>query len=238
MDYRKIGNEVRNLYDQAYSGKYRGSDESEIYSENHRHYCDILKDISRCFSRNISVLDLGCGTGRYFHCLQNAERLIGIDISLDMLDRARNPVKKDEIRIGRINLICANVFEAEIAARSFNFIYSIGVLGEHSPFDLHICNRLFDLLKPGGRLFFTVVDISSKLQSKSLKRRLAESVCPLLPPIFRRKLSDRLKCFYLSHKELAQIMENSKFTQYDISRHFSAALLWKGAHYECIALKV
>ena len=57
---------------------YRDDDEIEVATENHKHLCDILQEISCSFGHNISILDFGCGTGRYFHCLQNVERLIGI----------------------------------------------------------------------------------------------------------------------------------------------------------------
>lgn len=237
INYQHIGNKVKILYDQVYSRRYRQNDQLGIHSENHKHICNILKDISSSFGHKISVLDLGCGTGRYFHCLRNVERLTGIDISPHMLEEARNPVTKEEIRIDHIDLICANIFEVDIATQSFDFIYSNGVLGEHSPFDLYICNKLFDLLKPGGKLFFTVVDISSKLQPKSLKRQVAEIVYPLLPSIWKRKLGQRWKPFYITDIELKEIMESSKFTQYKISKHLSTSPQWKGAHYECIAIK-
>src|SRR6266851_5118992 len=98
-------------YDQAHSARYRESDELEVASENHKRICNILADISRSFGYKISVLDLGCGTGRYFHCLQHTERLIGIDVALNMLKYARNPVKNNEIDIDYIGLICANIFD-------------------------------------------------------------------------------------------------------------------------------
>jgi len=152
-----------------------------------------------------------------------------------MIKEAKNPVLKDKIQADYINLICGNVFEVNIAPFSLDFIYSIGVLGEHSPLDLNICNKLFAWLKPGGKLFFTVVDIFSK--SKSLKRKIAEFLYPLLPSIWKKKLSKRWECFYMTNRELEEVMKNSKFCQYKISRYVSNSSLWKGAHYECIAKK-
>src|SRR5919199_3734443 len=97
MNYQRIGNEAKIVLDQTYSAMYRESDELEVTNENHKRYCSILADISRSCGDRISVLDLGCGTGRYFHCLQHVERLIGIDIALDMLKHARSPVKSNKI---------------------------------------------------------------------------------------------------------------------------------------------
>ncbi len=238
MNYQRIGNEAKIVLDQAYSAMYRESDESEIAGENHKRYCNILADIRHSFGYRISVLDLGCGTGRYFHCLQHVERMIGIDIALNMLKHARNPVKSNKISIDRIDLICANIFDLHISSDLFDFIYSIGVLGESAPFDLYICNKLFSLLKPGGKLFFTVVDVYSKFEFMSLKRRIAERVCPLLPSMWKGKLRERLKTFYMTDMELRGILEKSMFTQYEVFRHVSTSPLWIGAHYECIATKV
>jgi SAM-dependent methyltransferase len=238
MNYQRVGNEAKLVLDEAYSARYRESDESEIASESYKRVCKIIADISCSFDYRISVLDLGCGTGRYFHCLQHVERLVGVDIALNMLKHARNPVKSDKISADHVNLICANIFDLHISPDSFDFIYSVGILGELAPFDLYICNKLFSLLKPGGKLFFTAVDVSSKFEAMTLKRRIAERVCPLLPSVWKGKLRERLKTFYITNKELRGILEKSKFTQYELFRHVSTSPLWIGAHFECIATKV
>lgn len=234
MNYQKIGNEVKNLYNHLKAKKYRESDKKE--SEDHKHRCNILLKISLSFGHKISILDLGCGTGRYFHCLKNTERLVGIDISSHMLEEAHNPVRKEEIKIDHIDLMCANIFGVVLPLQSFDFIYSIGVLGEHSPFNLHICNKLFDLLKPNGVLFFTIVDISSA----SFKRRISDAIYPLLPSVlkkyFEKKISKRLKSFYMTYKKLKEIMESSQFIHYKITKYVPISG-WKGAHYEVYCQK-
>ena len=201
--YQQIGSKVKVFHDQARSQTYREADELAIATEGHKHLYNVLKDISCSFGYNISILDLGCGTGRYFHCLQNVERLVGIDISLHMLKESRNPVKKEEINFNRIDLICANIFAIEIVPQSFDFIYSIGVFAGYSSFDLYICNQLFDLLKPRGKLYFTVTNIASRM----------------------------------TYIGLREVMENSKFTQYEISGYGSTSTLRKDIFYECIAMK-
>jgi len=151
-------------YDETGARYYRESEEKSIQYGSRKHYCGILKDLSASFERRISVLDVGCGTGRYFHCLQNVERLLGLDISQSMLDQAMNPVKKDEIRIGEISLSCADIFEVSLPPGSYDLIFSIGVLGEDAPFNLQLCNKLHSLLTRGGRLFITIADIHSRFQ--------------------------------------------------------------------------
>ena len=199
---QQIDSKGKIFHDQRRSRTYREADEVAITTENHEHLCHILKDISCSFGYNIAVLDLGCGTGRYFHCLQNVERLIGIDISLHMLKESSNPVRAKEIRFNHIDLICADAFEVEIAPQSFDFIYSIGLFIGYSSFDLYTCNKLFEILKPGGKIFVTVIDIAPRM----------------------------------TYIGLRGIVENSKFTQYELSRNAFTST-WQEAFYECVATK-
>src|SRR5215813_8480323 len=152
--------------DRDSSEQYRDSDELEVQTEDHKRLCETLTQVTLSFDKPIAALDLGCGTGRYFHCLQNVETLTAVDLSLGMLNQARFPVKGEAVTTGRIHLLCANVLEVHLTAH-FDFIYSIGVFGEFVPWDLLTCSRLFDLLKPGGELFFTVVDVFSKYPDMS-----------------------------------------------------------------------
>ena len=167
------------------------------------------------FARGISVLDLGCGTGRYFHCLRNVDRLLGVDISVEMLRQARIPVKKELIKINRIDLVCANVVDFQLP-RQFDFIYSIGVFGEHVSWDLPTCDQTIWPLDAGGKLFFTVVDVFSKYSYMSKKRRLAETVNLMLPSAWKRRLRERLGTFYMTERELVAIFKKSKFRKYEI----------------------
>src|SRR5947199_6359763 len=107
MDYELVAANVRASYREV-SPKYRKDDEIEVTTENHQHVSRILREISSSFTNTISVLDAGCGTGRYFHCLRNVDRLVGIDVSPDMLEAARAPVREAEVCARRIVLRCEN----------------------------------------------------------------------------------------------------------------------------------
>src|SRR5437867_2451402 len=111
MDYELVAANLRASYREV-NPKYRQDDEIEVTTENHRHYSHILRGISSSFARPITVLDVGCGTGRYFHCLKNVEQLVGIDVSPDMLRAAESPVRESEITAEEIQLICENIFLA------------------------------------------------------------------------------------------------------------------------------
>src|SRR5258706_7119866 len=107
MDYELVAANVRASYREV-SPKYRQDDEVEVTTENHQHYSSILRHISSSFDRAIGVLDVGCGTGRYFHCVRQVEQLVGIDVSPDMLKAAESPVREAEITAEEIQMICDN----------------------------------------------------------------------------------------------------------------------------------
>jgi len=73
--YLAVEEGLRAAYRQVWS-RYRSDDELEVRTENHRRLARILGDLSSSFGRGISVLDAGCGTGRYFHCVKGVERLV------------------------------------------------------------------------------------------------------------------------------------------------------------------
>ena len=225
------------LYNQSYGEKYRRSDEEEILSPHHARICSQLGELSQSFGREITALDLGCGTGRYFHCLDRINSLTGVDLSRHMLAQAKHPVKQTEVRVAKIELVCANLSEVRFPPQSFDLIYSLGVLGEFCPLDVGLCNRLYEWLKPGGKLFFSVVDIASRPAGKSFKRRVAEAVVNWLPALVAQHIIQRFSTHYMTEPQLLTVMQQSKFTSYEIRREVTDACYWSGAHFYCLSQK-
>jgi SAM-dependent methyltransferase len=224
----------KSLYAPEYSQNYRKYD--EVYSKDmdFKHYADILSNLTLTFGHPIEVLDIGCGTGRYFHALQNVKYLLGVDVSEHMLHEAENPLYKDKVNIPSIRLVQGNIFTNDLTSDKFDFIYSVGVLGEHTPFDQNACQKIYSLLKPAGMAYFTIVDLDER---KSFKRKIVELMYPFLFPWLKKKLTKRWEINYLTHKQLKNILDNSMFKDCKIFRHNSVSNLWKGAHYECILKK-
>src|SRR5207244_6969892 len=90
MNRKLAENTLRAGY-KSQCAQYRKDDEIEVTSAHHQRIHGILRDVSRSFDRPIRVLEAGCGTGRYFHCLENVEQLVGLDLSPEMLESARDP---------------------------------------------------------------------------------------------------------------------------------------------------
>jgi len=238
MHYKFAEEKVKQLYDQSYSKDYRRIDDISVRSNFHRRTCRILQSLTTSFNHEISVLDIGCGSGRYFHCLNNTGSLTGIDVSPFMIKEAKNPARQDDVSIKNIVLRCENIFDSPLPENSFDFIYSIGVLGEHSPFDLFICDKVYKLLKSNGTFFFTVGDISSKQRKKSLKQKIVDYIYPILPSSFKLRVDKRYHSFFMTRGELEIIISNSGFQNFKIDRTVSSSPKWTGAHYECIAHKM
>lgn len=235
MDSQVITQAARRRYD-AFAAAYRQLDAGPTDAGLRAHYAQRLRALTARLTPPLTVLDLGCGTGRYFHCLTQVERLVGVDVSPQMLAQARQPHRAPEIAARRIELICGNFLDQHFPPGTFDLIYAIGVLGEYAPLTPALCRRLWQWLKPGGVLFFTVVDAASKPRPRSLKRRLASLVLPLLPAAARERLQqERLwRSLYLSDAQLRAFLQDSPLAQATITRHAAAAGdRWQGAHFNC-----
>ncbi|WP_260288580.1 class I SAM-dependent methyltransferase [Peribacillus aracenensis] len=101
---------------------------------------------------NKSVLDLGCGFG--WHCRfareQQASSVVGVDISGNMLQRARE--KTDDPSILYMKMPIEDIdfsgfeFDVVISSLAFHYIESYE----------SICKKVHDCLKPGGAFVFSV----------------------------------------------------------------------------------
>ncbi len=96
------------------------------------------------------VLDAGCGTGRYFGALldQRAE-LVGVDFSAGMLRVARR--KHPRVALAQADLHRGWPF----ANGSFDTVIC-ALVGEHLGALDHVFAEMRRVLKPGGRLIFSV----------------------------------------------------------------------------------
>lgn len=240
MDLRRFGAKIAADYDQA-AQQYRHDDEIEVRSENHQRLGGNLRRICRSFGRPIRVLELGCGTGRYFHWLENVELLVGTDLSTEMLKLAENPVRKEEITAAEVRLQRANLYEVSFEPGSFDFIYSLGVFGYGAALTGELCMRIAGWLAPGGRLYFDAIEKRELGRGHELKKSVKTAVVPFLPGAVKQKIAAREAAAVpiLNHTrtDIESIMSAAGFVDFALSSNTCHSPLWTGMHLECYARK-
>jgi SAM-dependent methyltransferase len=186
------GRRAEHLYTTAYARKYRAHDDQFRGVEAHRAFCAWLDDVCARFGGTIDALDLGCGTGRYFAALSNVGELVGLDASAAMLDEAAHPVDAARITARAVRLVHGDVLTHDFAPASFDLVYSIGVLAEHTPLDGRVVANVCRWLRPGGRFAFTTVHPDSWSIPRTCGRTIGRSVVPWTAGPIRRWLRSRL----------------------------------------------
>lgn len=126
-----------------------------------------------------SILDLACGEGIYTRLLKQngAARLVGVDISSEMIKLARQEEEKEPLEI---EYIIADVTEIGFID-SFDLVVASFLLNYASTKDqlLKMCHTISANLKPGGR-FISLnnnLDLLPEFYHKGEKYGLAKS-CP------------------------------------------------------------
>lgn len=239
MDYQQMEDKLKEIYRQN-TAAYRQDDEIEARTDHHCWLWKTLADISGSFGREISVLDAGCGTGRYFHCLQNVRRLVGVDVSPEMLEAAKNPIRQHLISAKTTELVCANIHTETFPPASFDFIYSIGMFGYGCPLNLELFDRFYDWLAPDGLLFFDVCDVTGLPRKIRLKRRVRKALYRVVPNHLKRRLDERekfLPFFSFSRRDLFRLLCLSDFSELKIYSRPVNSPSWGDKKLECVAGK-
>jgi len=223
------------LYDHAYAKRYRAHDEQFQASAPCREFADWLGRVCAMFPPPIDVLDLGCGTGRYFWALTGVRSLVGLDASAAMLEEARRPYNADRSGAPSVSLVQGDLLTHRFEAARFDLVYSVGVLAEHVPFDEPLVARLVQWLKPGGRFAFTAVHPASPSIPRTLGRRIGEGIVPAMRGKVRRGLRRRLLAggLYADEERVRELLR-PRFAVESLERIESEAHL----HCLCVARKV
>ena len=167
-----------------------------------------------------------------------------MDISEEMLKAAEtHPVRQEAISVKQINVIRGNAYLTSFAPESFHFIYSLGMFGNGCPVNVEICNRFYDWLTPGGKLYFNVPWISLACPFVCGDSNVrAQAFCLSM-------LSRRLKNVLDEHESRHPLpfhdpvgfgigSSQNKIQNFpNCASHVCQSPLWTGRHLECIANK-
>jgi SAM-dependent methyltransferase len=228
------GRKAAELYQPDYARRYRAHDDEFEASVPCRQFADWLAAVCRSFAKPIDVLDLGCGTGRYFWALVGVHRLVGLDASAPMLAEARRPFNADRVGAASVSLIEGDLFDHDFPADGFDLVYSIGVLAEHVPLNAAIVARVHRWLRPGGRFAFTTVHPESPSIPRTVGRRLGRMLLPVTAGALRHRLHTRLLSagMYADERRIQELLEY-RFAIESLVRFESEAHL----HGLCVARK-
>lgn len=216
------------LYNDEYSNKYRLYDEHFVTTADFQQYAKAFGDICQSFNRKIDVLDIGCGSGRYFHVLKNVAHLTGIDVAEGMIKAAHNPVNAEQMDIEQMDLMVGNIYTKDFN-RQYDFIYSVGVLGGHAPLTPDLCSRIHKMLSKDGIFYVTVVDLDSR---KNMKRKVAEALYPVMPTKVQKMFDKRWETNYLTQKDLEQLIKDAGFSRYELKKFKTTDKGWQGVQME------
>jgi SAM-dependent methyltransferase len=222
------------LYDEAYARRYRAHDDEFQQSGPCMEFAAWLQRVSQSLPPPIDVLDLGCGTGRYFWALTGVRHLVGIDASAAMLEEARHPYNSTRITASSVTLIQGDLLSHQFERGRFDLVYSIGVLAEHVPFDEGVVTQVGGWLRPGGRFAFTTVHPSSRSIPRTVGRRMGEWLAPMAPTVAERRIRARLLAggLYADERRVREVLAGV-FDEESIERFESEAHL----HCLCVARK-
>ena len=230
----KWGRRAADLYRSDYARTYREHDDELDRGDVYALFTTWLGDACRAAGGPIDVLDLGCGTGRYFSALPHVKSIVGIDASAEMLAEARRPLHADRVATRDIELVEGDFLTHDFGAARFDLVYSIGVLAEHTPLDETVVDLVGRWLRRGGRFAFSTVHPESPSIPRTLGRSLGRTLEPWTRGMLQSRLRERLLSggMYADERRVRALLE-PLFVVESLTRMHSEAHL----HVLCVARK-
>lgn len=130
--------------------RYRVTD----HQENRDHFFRRTKEVPGTIGGKL-FFEAGCGMGRYLKVFTDepGAEVVGLDLSL-AVNRAYAENKANPL----IHVIQGNIMRLPLRPRSFDHVYSIGVL-HHTPSTKEAFQSIAKLVKPGGRISIWVYHV-------------------------------------------------------------------------------
>ena len=177
---------------------------ASIYDSNKNKTRDLDKKVTIEVLNNYSfksVLELGCGTGKNTEWLtKRATKIIGLDFSNEMLEKARAKISNDKVHFQTADLNDKWIVENE----NFDLITSSLTL-EHIENLNHIFNQAnLKLLKNG---LFYICELHSFKQYIGSKARFEAKEGTIELEVFTHHISDYLKAANQNNFKLLELKE-------------------------------
>jgi SAM-dependent methyltransferase len=160
----------------------RGVEASEAYAESYAegHRVPVTLDYKRGYIcslvidallRDYLLLEVGCGVGGYFRLLSNHKKIVGLDFSKSMIEKARELAP--QIGLERVEFVQGK-FEDYQPAGLFDAVNLVGVIGWYVPWigNEHLLEKTRAMLRPGGLAVFSFV------KPRTLFHRLKAALFP------------------------------------------------------------
>jgi ubiquinone/menaquinone biosynthesis C-methylase UbiE len=155
-----MSNRTKSFYDMEAASYDRSRYESKSGQRMNRFHQRVLERIlavSR-FNKD-NVLELGCGTGRLLPFVADRTGTVtGIDISLSMLEVARQRINKASLK--NVQVLQGNALNMPFPDNHFDMVYSILVINLIPDYSRAFC-EVRRVLKDGGVFLFSVPNIES-----------------------------------------------------------------------------
>ncbi|AFK21892.1 class I SAM-dependent methyltransferase [Pyrococcus sp. ST04] len=136
---------------------------TDIHSEEYKKRLDDLEPLLiKHMKRKGKVLDLACGVGGFSFLLEDhGFEVIGLDVSEEMIEKAREYAKSRE---SRVKFIVGDATNLPFEDKSFDYVIFIDSLVHFEPIEL---NRVFKevrrILKPEGKFLIQFTDLRELL---------------------------------------------------------------------------
>lgn len=151
--------------------------------------------------RTGTILEAGCGTGRWVYHFSNlGYRIIGLELDSTAINAAREYLPKDSIQAG-------NVLAMPFANETFDSVISLGVIEHFEDGMNEPLQELWRVLKPGGLAFVSIPTVTI------VRMLFAHPLAVMLQ--IRRKLKRRKQFFAeyrYSKKQFISALSRNGFT--------------------------
>lgn len=190
---------MEGIYTDRYAKRYQRVDQRILEYPSSKLIIEALKRGLR--GKPGLVLDIGCGTGRWWPFLPEVKALIGTDQSAAMLKLARRVARKN------FTLVEKRFDQLKFPESEFDLVFSIGLFGHNLSFGVDEARQIFGWLRKRGQLVFNVDDAEKIYYPKSVPRKLLEKTVPPL----RLWLGKIIGPHHLSAGDLIRVLKSAGF---------------------------